>query len=525
MRTSDPEADHPPAIATRVHDHRRRPARLTVVLAFLVALSLTMPLGPVRPAVAEDNEPLVAGWLPSWATEAATSAVRTNADLFGEASPFWFGARAENGSVRITSSVSAATMISVVATLRASGATVIPSVADVSSAKAMAKLLRSPTARTAHVNQLVALVTAHGFDGIELDYEQFSFHDGYASWAATRPAWVSFVHALANGLHRAGKQLAIAVPPVYASARKHTSGYWVYDYAAIGPYVDSLRIMTYDYSVTTPGPIAPLSFVRKTLAYATTVVPRARIRMGIPAYGRLWVARKASGKRKIKGTCPTSASLANRSFTASTANTYLADFAGSAPTITFDAAKGEATTTFTKKFSGHKKSGKKTSCTVTFVAWWVDERGVAARLPLVSEYGLAGVAIWHLGGADPASWRRLRSYAQAWSAPVPQPIGQAPTTITPTVTAQASTLRPKPGGRVTLKVKLDPETSGVTVSRQQLVKGSWVTKSTKSTDASGRVAFSMTWPKKRTSRTFRIVTSAKGQLATGASDRVTVKTR
>ena len=145
------------------------------------------------------------------------------------------------------------------------------------------------------------LVTVNGFDGIELDYEKFAFSDGTSTWATTRPAWVAFVTELGTALHGAGKQLALAVPPMYDGTYTSSSGYWVYDYAGVAPVVDSLRIMTYDYSVSRPGPISPLSFIRRTLAYAVTAFPAARIRMGLPAYGRLWTARGPTGHRRSPG--------------------------------------------------------------------------------------------------------------------------------------------------------------------------------------------------------------------------------
>ena len=208
------------------------------------------PADPAKPAVAADPTPtpLVTGWLPSWATDAALAGVEANADLIGEASPFWYTAKASGGAVSVSTTMSPDTVAGVVARLRAKGITVIPSVADGSAAKAMAAVISDPAARAAHVNQLVERSTVNGFDGIELDYEKFAFSDGTSTWATTRPAWVAFVTELGTALHGAGKQLALAVPPMYDGTYTSSSGYWVYDYAGVAPVVDSLRIMTYDYS-------------------------------------------------------------------------------------------------------------------------------------------------------------------------------------------------------------------------------------------------------------------------------------
>ena len=496
--------------------------------AVIVAMALTLLVGlltPADPAVAADPTPtpLVTGWLPSWATDAALAGVEVNADLIGEASPFWYTAKASGGAVSVSTTMSPDTVAGVVARLRAKGITVVPSVADGSAAKAMAAVIADPAARAAHVNQLVELVAVNGYDGIELDYEKFAFSDGTSTWAATRPAWVAFVTELGTALHGAGKQLALAVPPMYDGTYTSSSGYWVYDYAGVAPVVDSLRIMTYDYSVSRPGPISPLPFIRRTLAYAVTAFPAARIRMGLPAYGRLWTARKADGTPSITGTCPTTGVPGTTSFTTATAMTYLTSVAGAAPTLRYDEPSGEMVATFAKEYAGVDKDGKATSCVVDHEAWWVDSRGVAARMPLVTEYGVAGVAAWHLGGVDPDSWNAMRAFAAGIPFVPPAPI------VTPAVTtlveARPSTLAPKKGKKVKVRVQVTPGKKSVTVRRQMLVKGKWKTMSTKRTSSAGRVTFTFRWPKAKTSRTYRVTTKKKGALPAGRSAEFTIRTR
>ena len=499
-----------------------RPVLLVAVVLTLLAGLLT----PASPAAAVDPTPtpLVTGWLPSWASDTALAGVEANADLIGEASPFWYTAKASGGAVSVTTAVGPDVIARVMASLRARGIAVLPSVADGSAARAMAAVLKDPAARATHVNQLVELVVANGYDGIELDYEKFAFSDGTSTWTATRPAWVAFVTELGAALHGAGKQLALAVPPMYDGTYTSSSGYWVYDYAAIAPAVDSLRIMTYDFSVSRPGPISPLSFIRRTLAYAVTAFPAARIRMGLPAYGRLWTARRADGSPSITGTCPVDPAVpGTTSFTTATAMTYLTSVAGAAPTLRYDDASAEMVATFAKEYAGLDANGVATSCVVDHEAWWVDARGVAARMPLVTEYGLAGVAAWHLGGVDPDSWAAMRAFAAGMPFVTPPPI-TAPAAAT-LIQVRPSTLKPKKGKKVTVRVQVSPSKKSVTVRRQMLVKGTWKTLSTKRTTSKGRVTFSFTWPKAKTSRTYRITTKKKGALPAGRSETFVLRTR
>ena len=95
------------------------------------------------------------------------------------------------------------------------------------------------------------------FTGLDLDYEQFAFADDRSTWATTRPNWVAFIGELAGVLHDDDRTLAVSIPPVYDAGQTEASGYWVYDYAAIAPLVDSIRVMAYDYSTSSAGPVAP----------------------------------------------------------------------------------------------------------------------------------------------------------------------------------------------------------------------------------------------------------------------------
>src|SRR5690606_163611 len=125
----------------------------------------------------------------------------------------------------------------------------VPSIRDEMRGGEMAAILADPSARTAHVETLVEFARELDADGLDLDYEQFAFADGRASWAATRPNWVAFVEQLATALHADGRTLTVTIPPVYDDGSTGDSGYWVYDHGAIAAHVDAIRIMGYDYSV------------------------------------------------------------------------------------------------------------------------------------------------------------------------------------------------------------------------------------------------------------------------------------
>ena len=123
-----------------------------------------------------------------------------------------------------------------------------------------------------------------GFDGVDLDYEKFAYADDRSTWSTTRPNWIAFLTELSTALHAIGKQLIVSVPPVYDDGQTDDSGYWVYDHAAMGPLVDRIRVMAYDYSYQggEPGPIAPIDWVEQLVDTLTDDGRPGQARPGHP---------------------------------------------------------------------------------------------------------------------------------------------------------------------------------------------------------------------------------------------------
>jgi len=287
-------------------DHRTTRVRRRIV-AGAAALGAAAMLGalvpvPAQAATSPTPRKIVTGWGYFSSTSAsALTSLQDNVDLFSDISPFWYSATWSGSSSAITPASYAANRASVLPLIKATGVAVLPTITDGMAAHRMATVLASSTTRTALAGQIVATVVAEGYDGIDLDFEGFAFNDGSSTWAATRPNWVAFVKQLSAGLHAKGKLLSITTPPLYTA----TTGYWVYDWKSIGAYVDRLRIMTYDYSTSTAGPISPFAWVAKVAAFAVTQVPSGKVQIGVPNYGRDWVTAVAySG---VTGRCPTNA--------------------------------------------------------------------------------------------------------------------------------------------------------------------------------------------------------------------------
>ena len=414
--------------------------------AFAVGISLVGPVASATPpasgvtstrvaAAAQPVAPrrIVTGWMPYWTTKSSLAAVVANQDLFTEVSPFWYATswNASTGRTRIVSHIDAmgvSAKATATRTLSAARTRIVPSITDSTPAHRMAAVLRSKTLRAAHVAQLVALVRSNGYAGIDLDYEKFAFSDGSSTWASTRPAWVTFIRDLSRALHARGKILTVAVPEMFNSLRARGSGYWVYDYASIGRYVDRIRIMAYDYSWTVPGPIGPYAWAERIVRYAVSVMSPSKVQLGIPTYGRNWVRRDASNHYLVTGRCPVDNKPDYHRYTYSSGEmpAFMARVGVSKSAVQWSPTSKEHWFRYSRGYSGKTSTGVATSCRVQREVWFGDADSVSARMGLVGKYHLAGLAFWTLGGEDTRQWSRLRAYART-IAPVPTSVSASAT--------------------------------------------------------------------------------------------------
>ncbi len=367
------------------------------VVTGVVATATPATAGTVNAAKEPAPRKLVSGWMPYWTPDTSLASFRANADLFSDVTGFW---HTSTGASTIVDQLSDAQRAAIVNAVHAKGVRIIGAVTDGTAARKMSRILKDKTRRTAHVKALVSLAVSNHYDGIDLDYEKFAFYDGSSTWANTRPAWVAFVKQLSKALHARGLWLTASVPVMYNSNRDSSSGYWVYDYKNIAPYVDRLRIMTYDYSVSRPGPIGPIAWVRRVLDYATSQVPAGKIQVGVPAYGRDWPTTTDG--------CPVDNMPTTTSYTSSAVE-QLARDKGITPT--WDGTNAEKTFSYNKTYAGLNKNGNPTTCKVKRTVWFQEATATKRRAQLVGEYKLGGIAQWTIGGEDPAQWKRLRDYA------------------------------------------------------------------------------------------------------------------
>ena len=140
--------------------------------------------------------------------------------------------------------------------------------------------------------------------------------------------------------------------------------------------------MTYDYtsSIQPPGPIAPPDWMRAVIGYAATVTDLDKVRLGLPFYGYSWMRDN-----------PPASNISWEEV-----QRLIASFGVE---VQRDPADMEAHIEF--KAHGLPKR----------TIYFADSTGIEYKLRgVLDEFPqLGGVAIWGIGGEDPANWDVLRA--------------------------------------------------------------------------------------------------------------------
>ena len=219
-------------------------------------------------------------------------------------------------------------------------------------------LATSATRHTA-VSNIVHLVTAHNYAGVNIDFQMLKPTDA--------PLLVKFMNDLKVAMPK-GKFISMSVVPL-SNANGPSSAY---NYSALDKVVNAMVLMAYDLhsNGTAPGPVSPYSWVSQSIARAISAgVSPSKLYLGIANYGYLWTA----GSTKAI-TIPLKVMYQHKY------GTYV-----------WNPTYKEAYDTYT-------------SGGVKHIIWFVNDRGAKDRIQLAEKYHLAGVAFWRIGYEDAKWW-------------------------------------------------------------------------------------------------------------------------
>lgn len=227
----------------------------------------------------------IAVWIPPWNSKALTS-IQNNASAIQESNPVWYSLNAD-GSIAKNWNAENATWRAAM-----SGTELIPTIQNVVGGKfdasVVVNLISTADGRERHAEAIAQLVSVNAFHGIDVDYERIP--------TSARANFTAFIARLSEKLHATGKKLSVTV---YAktSDQQNWDGPGSQDWSALGQLADTIKIMAYDYSWSTSaaGPIAPLGWIDSVTGYATSVIPAAKVIVGMPFYGYDWVGTSGRG--------------------------------------------------------------------------------------------------------------------------------------------------------------------------------------------------------------------------------------
>ncbi len=233
---------------------------------------------------------------------------------------------------------------------------------------------------------IVEAIRRYDLDGINVDLENLTDNE--------RDQYTDLLRLLSEKLPDE-KIIAVSVA---ANPYGITTGWkGSYDYEALGTYSDYLMIMTYDehYQGGDPGPVSSLGFAEKSIQYALSKVPKEKIVLGIPFYGRIW---------NNGSSFPQGAGIGNEE-----AQMLIGQYEGK---VVFDQETSAPYATITVKEKDQKPIiNGKTIDAGTYTVWFENERSIKQKLQLIEKYHIKGTGSWSLGQETADTW----DYYKLWS--------------------------------------------------------------------------------------------------------------
>ncbi|MGH7448205.1 MAG: glycosyl hydrolase family 18 protein [Longimicrobiales bacterium] len=248
-------------------------------------------------------------------------------------------------------------------------------------------LLTDAAARARVAASLAELCRRHGYDGIQIDFENLSIND--------RDAFTAFYRETADALRSAGCGISVAVVhrpdelPGPTPYHKWLFDSWRggYDLRALGEIGDFISIMSYSQHTrrTPPGPQAGIPWVNDVVEYFLRYVPAGKLSLGIPVGSQHWYT---SYEERI---------------TPELARSYSAQLSHSRAMGLIERYGAEV------QWNDEHQVGY-AFFPVGGTFEWIfleDARSFRAKLDLMRRHGLRGFSAWVLGPEDPAIWEAL----------------------------------------------------------------------------------------------------------------------
>lgn len=237
-------------------------------------------------------------------------------------------------------------------------------------------ILTNPKAQEKLIEQTIALIKDKGFEGVNIDFE-------YAGdrGVTLRQPYVKFVDQLNQAVKKVNPNHHVSLD-VFAESTSDSS-FW--DVASLGPVVDHIIIMAYDFHTrgsNTAGPVAPLfgaslgyfsSDITTSLSKHFKLNQPEKLILGVPFYGYDWATESTSVR---SSTLPESGKTATREKTVEMLKNNISanwDPVSLTPWLSY------------------QDEGQ------TRQVYYEDANSLKLKYDLVNQADMAGIAIWALG--------------------------------------------------------------------------------------------------------------------------------
>lgn len=236
----------------------------------------------------------------------------------------------------------------------------------------MFNLLSYTSKREKLANELIANAIKYNLDGINIDFENISLDTG--------KHYIQFIRELAIKCRNNGVVLSVDnyVPMPYSE---------YYDRQEQGIVADYVIIMAYDEhhaSSEISGSVSSIDYVKSAVDKTLEMVPKEKVIIGIPFYTRLWRETKVGDETKV-----TSEAYAMRK-----AENLLKDYE-------IEAKWDETTKQYYAEFD-HEGA--------LYKIWLEEEESIEAKMKIINENKVAGVAGWKLGLEKDNVWNVIIKY-------------------------------------------------------------------------------------------------------------------
>ena len=363
------------------------------------------------------------GWVPDWRAQQGVDDVTPHLGQLTSVMPFGYKVNME-GQVIGDFIPTIEPWKSFIAAAKAKGVRVVPSVV-IGDGPTNHEVLSNATKRKALVQELVSIVNANGFDGIDIDFE--------AKQARTKDYFSTFLKELYAAMGK--KWVYCTIESRSPLNHRYLPGQtippdaldYANDFAAMNKYCDRVEIMAYDQGIvdrllnsarSAPyAPVADPGWTGAMIELAAQSIDKKKLILGVATYGyeyqvtptgggsfdyqMLWAFNPnyAQDIAKKLGITPRRTSANEMGFTYDPAKLEAPSSDETTKTQSHQLEDG------TTQNLGSQLSGNKPFNYVT----WSDAIAIKDKIAQAREYGLRGVAVFSLGGAqDPAMWSILK---------------------------------------------------------------------------------------------------------------------